>query len=185
MQLDIEDIMAGMLGRIFLLILFMLSAAWVGSMIGGLAWFIGNWDLSARYLVSEFPRPWSCPELLISDWFIPNVALLGAGIAILFLTDHLGFAAWGIFVGIESVFALLRFSYHFKSVGQLIIISVAWLVLLVMVETGIWLIRHMRMNRFARQMAALSAENAMRRAEREALAREGHPAEGAENASLN
>lgn len=177
MQLDIEDIMAGMLGRIFLLVLFMLSAAWVGSMIGGLAWFIGNWDLSARYFVSEFPRPWSCPELLLSDWSIPNLALLGAGIAILFVTEHIGFAAWGIAVGIESVFTMLGTSYRHTPVSNLILVSVAWLVLLVMVETGIWLIRHMRMNRWAHQMAALSAENAVRRAAREALARDGHPAE--------
>jgi hypothetical protein len=60
-----------------------------------------------------------------------------------------------------------------------------WLVLRVMVETGICLTRQMRMSRRARQMAALSAENAMRRAEREALARDGHPAEDAEDPGLN
>jgi hypothetical protein len=40
-----------------------------------------------------------------------------------------------------------------------------------MVGTGIWLVRQMRTNRWARAMAELSAENAMRRAERETQAR--------------
>ena len=42
MQFDIEDVLAGVFGRIFLLVLFMLNAAWIGSIIGGLAWFVGN-----------------------------------------------------------------------------------------------------------------------------------------------
>ena len=178
MQFDIEDVLAGVFGRIFLLVLFMLSAAWIGSIIGGLAWFVGNWDLSVSYLATEFPRPWACPVLLINHWFIPNVALLGAGIAILFVTDHLGYATWGIFVGLEAMFAMLGRSYSYKSVGELVLISLAWLVLLAMVETGIWLTRQMFMNRWAHRLAALSAENSMRRAERETQARDGVQREG-------
>jgi hypothetical protein len=177
MQFDFEDVLAGAFGRIILLVFFMLSAAWLGSIIGGLAWFIGNWDLSAGYLVSEFPTPWECPELLLSDWMIPNIALLGAGIAILFVTDHLGYAAWGIFVGLESAFAMLGTGYRYISAGELVLVSLAWLVLLAMVETGIWLIRQMRTNRWVYHLAALSAENAMRRAEREAPARAGDRAD--------
>ena len=72
-----------------------------------------------------------------------------------------------------------------NSVGHLVLISIAWLVVLTMVETGIWLTRQMRMNRWAHQMAALSAENSMRRAEREAMARDEEQAVTSEDGSLN
>ena len=62
--------------------------------------------------------------------------------------------------------------------GELVLISLAWLVLLAMVETGIWLTRQMFMNRWAHRLAALSAENSMRRAERETQARDGVQREG-------
>lgn len=184
MQLDIEDVLASTVGRVFLLVFFMLSAAWVGSLIAGLAWFIGNWDLSVSYLLSEFPKPWVCPALLLSEWSFPSIAVLGAGIAILFVTDHIGYAAWGIFVGLESVFAMLGTSYAHKPVGNLVLIFIAWLVVLTMVETGIWLTRQIRMNRWAHQMAALSAENSIRRAEREALARDEEQKVPSEDGSL-
>lgn len=45
MRLDVEDVLAGEFGRFFSILLFVLSACWVGSMIGGLAWFFGTWDL--------------------------------------------------------------------------------------------------------------------------------------------
>jgi hypothetical protein len=38
-------------------------------------------------------------------------------------------------------------------------------------EQGVWLIRHMRMNRWVREWGALNAENALDRAGREAMAR--------------
>ncbi len=44
----------------------------------------------------------------------------------------------------------------------------AWLVLLGMVETGVWLIRQMLTNRWAHELAVLNMENARRRAERDA-----------------
>jgi len=167
MRLDVEDVLAGEFGRFFRILLFVLSACWVGSMIGGLAWFFGTWDLTPGNLVFALAALWSGPALLMSDWMIPNFGLLVLGITILFVTDHTGYAAWGTIVGVESVFALLGTNYQHKPARVLVVAALSWLVLLVMVETGIWLIRHMRMNRWVRELAELSAENAMQRAERE------------------
>lgn len=177
MRLDVEDVLAGEFGRFLLLVLFVLSASWVGGVIGGLAWFFGTWDLTPGDLGFAVTALWSGPALLISDWLIPNLGLLILGITILFVTDRTGYAAWGTIVGLESIFALLGTNYKHEPASVLVVASLSWLVLLVMVETGVWLIRHMRMNRWVRELAALSAENAMHRAEREVIAREREGAE--------
>lgn len=181
MRLDLEDVLAGEFGRFFRIILSVLGASWVGGMIGGLAWFFGTWDLTPGDLVFAVGALWAGPALLVSDWLVPNLGLLVLGITILFVGDHTGYAAWGTIVGLESVFALLGTDYRHEPASVLVVASLSWLVLLVMVETGVWLVRHMRMNRWVRELAALSAENAIHRAERERLAGEvagGEPVAG-------
>ena len=184
MQFDVEDVLAGAFGRIILLFLFLVSGIWAGSVIGGLAWFFGTWDLSPGELLSVPSVLWESPGLLINLWIIPNAGLLAVGIVILLVSESYGFVAWGMIVGFESLFVMLGQGFDWPLRVCLVAWS-GWLVILAMVETGIWLVRQMRMNRWAHQMAALSAENAMRRAEPEAMARDGHPAENAEDAGLN
>ena len=184
MQFDIEDALAGTFGRINLLFLFMLSATWAGSIIGGLAWYVGTWDLSPGELLSVASVLWEGPAMLINLWIVPNAGLLAIGIVILLVSESYGFAAWGIIVGFESLFVMLGHGFDRSPRVSLVAWS-AWLVLLVMVETGIWLAHQMRRNRWVHQLAALSAENAMRRAEREALARDGGQAAPAEDDGLN
>lgn len=184
MQFDVEDVLAGAFGRIILLFLFILSATWVGSVIGGLAWFAGTWDLSLGELLSVPSVLWEGPALLINLWIIPNAGLLAVAIVILLVSESYGFAAWGMIVGFESLFVMLGQGFDWLPRVSLVAWS-AWLVLLVMVETGVWLLRQMRRNRWVYQLAALSAENAMRRAAREALARDGDQAISAEDGGLN
>lgn len=115
---------------------------------------------------------------------VPNIGLLILGITILFVTDHTGYAAWGTIVGLESILALLGTNYRYEPASVLVVAALCWLILLVMLEAGVWLIRHMRMNRWVRELAALSAENAMQRAEREESARKPADAEPAAGESL-
>ena len=171
MLLELENLLARELVRFFHLVLFILSAVWVGSMVSGLAWFFGNWDLTPDDLLFAIAALWSAPALLMNEGIILNFGLLVLGTTILFLTDRTGYGEWGVIVGIESIFALFGKGYRYEPVSVLVITALSWLVLLVMVETGVWLIRHMRMNRWVREWAALSAENALHRAEREANAR--------------
>lgn len=48
--------------------------------------------------------------------------------------------------------------------------ALCWLVLLVMVETGVWLILHMRMSRRVREWAELNRENSFHCDERDVIA---------------
>ncbi len=90
----------------------------------------------------------------------------------IFVADGLGYLSWGILVGVESLFVLLGFSFGygvgFSSPANMAIAWVLWLVLLAMVETGLWLVFNWRQSIWARNLAELRAENAMAHAERNA-----------------
>jgi hypothetical protein len=109
----------------------------------------------------------------INLWIVPNVAFLAIMTVYLFVFDGIVHVAWGITVGFESLFLMLGWCLHFEETKDMLLAWGCWLVLLVMAEAGIWLHRQMMTNRWARGMAELRAENAMIRAEREALAARG------------
>lgn len=174
MQFDFEDILAGSVGRILLLVLFLLSATWVGGVVGGIAWSAGRRGLDLGELAEGIA--WG-PLLLVNLWLIPNAAFLAIMLTYLLINDEFSHTAWGIIVGFESLFVMLGWGLSFHSTKDTIIAWSCWVVLLVMVETGIWLHRQMRTNRWAREMAELSAENAALRSRREAALASGKEAE--------
>ena len=158
------------------LMIFIASSIWVGSVIGGLAWLLANAGHGSS--PNDLLEVLASPLLLINLWIIPNVAFLAVAVTILMIHGNFSYLFWGILVGVESLFVMLgetfgfdhAFGYH--STLKTVLVWFGWLILIVMAETGIWLFRNMRMNRWAQEMAALSAENAMRRAEREAAMEE-------------
>lgn len=139
-------------------------------MVGCLARTIGGIHPSMDFLnlVIELPGEFvESPLYLINLWIVPNVGALAVAVVVLFVSESYGFGAWGIILGVESMFFMLGSGYSHSGPSQWIA-WVSWGILLAMVETGIWLVRQMRINRWARAMAELSAENAVRRAERDA-----------------
>lgn len=166
MQIDLEDILAGTFGRIVAAFFFAISAAWVGSVIGGVAVMVGEYCHAPLLLMRELLGVWASPRFLVNIYLIPNLVLLAVAAGVLFATDRLGLVGWGILVAMESLFVMFGLDHHYLSGGEIAAAWSVWLVLLIMAETGIWLIRGMLRNRWARGLAALNAENAMRRAER-------------------
>lgn len=167
MQLDLEDILAGTFGRIVVAFFFALSALWVGSVIGGVALTFGEYFNAPFELMKALMDVWASPRFLVNIYLIPNLALLAVAAGVLFATDRLGWISWGILVAMESSFVMFGLDYEYRSGVEIAVAWSVWLVLLAMVETGIWLLRGMQRNRWVRGLAALNAENAMRRAERE------------------
>lgn len=173
MQLDFEDVLASSVGKIIITALFFVSAIWLGSMIGGLAWVIG----AEHYLnVTDFTDFLSgafySPLLLANLWLIPNAAFLAIMLVYILLNDGTGHVTWGILVGMESLFVMLGWCLKFEEPKETVISWSCWLVLLGMAETGVWLHCQMQRNRWVRAMAELSAENAMLRAQRAAMSSE-------------
>ncbi len=171
MQIDFEDILAGSIARMMLVSLFLVSGIWLGSAIGGFAVVVaegGIFDVLDPSLV------FLSPLLLINLWIVLNGFFLVGMLIWIFVADGLGYLSWGILVGVESLFVMLGFSFGygvgFSSPANMVIAWGLWLVLLAMVETGVWLVCYWRRSIWARQLAELRAENAMIRAERDATA---------------
>lgn len=108
------------------------------------------------------------PMLLFNITIVPNAALLALMFARHLTNEGLGFFAWGMLVAAESVFALLSVAEEFRSFEDGVIILISWLAILFMVETGVWLIYQWRKTLWVRNLFEISAENSMRRAERDA-----------------
>ena len=168
MLFDIEDVLSSAIGRVFLLFVFVVSAIWLGSFIGGLALSFRHWDLSSGYVFFELSLLWESPGLLFNVWIVPNLGLLAMAAVYLMVTDGFGYAAWGTIVAVESLFAMLDRYMSFYNMTEAVVSWSSWLVLVVMAETGVCLVRNWKRNQWAREMMELSAENAMRRAERDA-----------------
>jgi len=170
MQVDFEDVLAGAFGRIGLLFLFLLSAIWVGCMIGCIARTIAEINLATLSIgvLTDLPLDMlRSPLYLINLWIVPNVGILALAVVILFVSESHGYGAWGIILGFESLCFMLGSQFLHSGSSQWMA-WLSWGILLIMVESGIWLTCQLRTNRWARAMAELSAENAMHRAEREA-----------------
>ncbi len=169
MQIDFEDILAGSIGRIVVVVLFLVSGIWLGSAIGGFAVVVaeeGIFDVLDPGLV------FLSPLLLINLWIVLNGFFLAGMLIWIFVADGIGYLSWGIFVGMESLFVMLGFSFGygvgFSSPANMAIAWGVWLVLLTMVETGVWLVCQWRQSIWARNLAELRAENAMAHADRDA-----------------
>lgn len=168
MHLDFEDLLGSSLGKVVSLFLFFISVIWVGSAVGGVATLVPDWKDGYFGRTDDL---WTSPMLLLNEWLLLNVAILAATLAILMLTDAMGYGAWGFLAGMESLFVVAGWTHapwSRLSTGDLVLGWSAWVVLLLMMETGVWLVRQMRTTHWARQLALLKAENAMRHAEREA-----------------
>ena len=82
-------------------------------------------------------------------------------------------------IAVESLVVMLSWVKSFVNGWPAMGVAWAtWLVLLVMVGTGIWLVRQHLINLWARDMAMLRAANAQKRAEREAEERRRMELEG-------
>lgn len=171
MQLDLEDILAGTFGRVIKQALLFASAVWTGCIVGGLALVIGICGHSWQDALSNLSMIWASPLLLFSVWLFPNVVVLAGGVGYFITAENAGFRAWGVLAGLESFFVMAGWFMELKSAWPITIAWVAWLVIVGMLETGVWLISQMLTNRRVRELAVLNMENARRRAEMEVIER--------------
>lgn len=165
MQLDIEDILASAVGRVIRQCVLFASAVWIGSMVGGLSLVIGISGNSWQDALTHLPEVWASPVLLGTVWMVLNAAVLLGWLGYFVVSENAGFTAWGVLAGVESLFVMAGWTMDLKDSWSMGVAWFAWLHLLVMMETGVWLVRQSLRNRWARQIAMLNQENARRSAE--------------------
>jgi hypothetical protein len=168
MNLDIEDVFAGVFGSILGRALLFLLAVWLGCSIGAAGSIVGAMLLERAFLIEGLHLLWASPILIFSVWGLLNIPFLLFAFIYFIRSEDAGFRAWGIIVGVESLMVMAGWASYFAR--EWLPITAAWLtwaLLLTMVETGVWLIYQAGVNAWARDIGTLRAANAQRRAQRE------------------
>lgn len=169
MKIDFSDVFAGGLGLVVRQIFLFIAAVWLGCTMAAVALmageiadhpgavgFIDGSDL--RILLFS-------PLLLLTLWLLPNLIFLGImGCRLVIYSESTGFRTWAVLIGGEALFAMAGVTREFKHEWlPLTAAWICWLILTGMLITGLWFLHQWRMNRWAGELAALHAENAMRR----------------------
>lgn len=167
-HLDIEDVFAGAVGSVFGKFILFVVAVWLGCSVGAAGMAVGAMVDAGTWRHLNGFWIWASPLLLFSIWALLNIPFL-LFFLIRFIRDEGdGFLAWGIVIGVESLVVMAGWAHVFVHGWRPLTCAwFAWLILLIMLETGIWLIRQHLLNCWARNLGMLRAENAMRRALKE------------------
>ena len=147
---------------------FFFSAIWVGSQMAAYALVVGLMLSGQKFDLDMVLLIVGSPLLVFSGWIWINAFVMGGAIAKFWHIESLNARGWGIFAGIESVFALLAMINDVQ--GPLAVGATwgTWLVLTGMLATGVWFVHQWERNRWAGEIAILKAENASRLARKDA-----------------
>ena len=165
MKIDFGDVFASGIGWLLKQLFLFTASIWLGCSMGGAALVAGQLSDGRS---ADFEVLLASPVLLLTLWLIPNLLFLGAAIYWFIRAETSTPHACGILAAVEALIAVAGWVKVFD--GEWLPVTVAWttcVILIVMMGTGIWFFRQWQINRWAGEIAALKAENAMRRAELE------------------
>ena len=162
MKIDFGDVFASGIGWLLKQLFLFAGSIWLGCSMGAAALIAGE---LADGNSADFRLLIGSPALLMTFWIVPNVCFLGAATYWFVRAETNTPLACGIIVAGETLIVVAGWVH-----GQWLPITVTWItcvVLIVMMASGLWFLRQWQINRWAGEIAALKAENAMRRAELE------------------
>ena len=166
MKIDFGDVFASGIGWLLKQIFLFAAAVWTGCTIAAAALVVGVLAEGMGFDFSDLRILLVSPVLLLTIWLIPNVCFLGAAGYWFVRTETSGYVAWSVLATVEALVCLTGTAD--RALDGWLPMTAAWvscLVLLGMMGTGVWFIHQWQLNRWAREMAILKSENAMRRAE--------------------
>lgn len=161
MPYDVEDVFAGAFGSVIAKSLIFAAAVWIGCSLG-VAGFLAGALAHGQVWRSEFSFwLWASPIYLVSYWGIPNLAFLLVSLTYFILSERSSYLAWGVVLGVESLVVMAGWAHVFgKNPFGITIAWLVWIALLIMIETGVWLVRSIIVSSWARRLGTLRAENA-------------------------
>ncbi|MEO5714598.1 MAG: hypothetical protein ABIT37_14015 [Luteolibacter sp.] len=167
MRVDFEDVLSGVFISIAARVMLLAAAVWTGCTIGAVAVGVGviaeagSWNIGMN-----LSKIWLTPLLGFHGWGLLNIPFLLLTFVFLVFTDRPGYRAWGIVTGVESLMVMAGWAQEeIDEWLPRVAAWAAWLILLAMLETGVWLTYQSKMNRWAREMGLLRMENRQRREE--------------------
>jgi hypothetical protein len=165
MKIDFGDVFASGIGWLLKQLFLFTGSIWLGCSMGAAALIAGQLSDGGRV---HFELLFASPLLLLTLWLIPNLLFLAAAIYWFVRNETDTPMACGILISVEALIAVAGWVGALP--GGWLPVTVAWItcvVLIVMMATGLWFLRQWQINRWAGEIVALKAENAMRRAELE------------------
>lgn len=168
MDLDVEDIVAGAVGSVLGRMVLFVIAVWIGCSVGGAGIVAGSMAEAGTWQVPTGLWLLAGPLLLFSSWAFLNIPFLLYFLMRFVRSEGDSYLTWGIVIAMEALVVMLGWVGDF--VDGWVPMTISWTactLLLVMMGTGIWLIRQHLINLWARDMAMLRAANAQRRTDQE------------------
>jgi ABC-type multidrug transport system fused ATPase/permease subunit len=171
MSFDPLDVFGGAVGSIFKRLLYFASAIWLGCATAVVA-------LIVSFLVAggtlDFGFVWSfllAPLGLINGWIAVNFLTVAIGLAYSVKAADPGYKGWMILAGAASLGVMLGRGFSEKWLS-LAAGWIAWLALIAMLGTGVWLLCQYFAARWAHHLMHVQAETTVRGIEREEIVRE-------------
>ena len=169
MKLDIEDVLAGAIASVFGRCLLFALAIWLGCTVSAVALLAGYMvEVESWSTGVHDSWIWASPLLLLNVWALLNIPFLLFFLVRFIRDESDDFLTFGIVVGVESLVVMAGWTHDLiHGWLPLAVAGFIWLALLIMLGTGIWLIRQHLINTWARRLGMLRAENAQKRAQKE------------------
>jgi hypothetical protein len=169
MNLDIEDVLAGALASVVVRAILFGVAVWLGCTVGAAAMLAGHIAEAGSWRIGVHESwIWASPLLLVNVWALLNIPFLFCFLVRFLRDESDDFLTFGIVVGVESIMVMAGWANHLVH-GRLplAVAGFTWLLLLIMIGTGVWLIRQHLINTWARRLAMIRAANAQKLARKE------------------
>lgn len=171
-RIDIEDVIAGVVGSLIGRSLLFCFAVWLGCIVGSAGLFAGmiiqhpTWEPKVVVI-------WFTPLMTFNMWWLLNIPF-GLFAFIYFIrSESAGCLAWGVVAGVESLDVMAGWAHvYFHKWLPLACAWLAWAVLLAMLECGVWVAYLLYCNRNLREVEHVRRQNARRRAAAEAMERQ-------------
>jgi hypothetical protein len=172
MSYDPLDVIGGALGSIIKRLLYFASAVWIGSMVGVVSSLVA-------YLISggtpETGMLWAflfAPLVMINSWIALNFLIIAVGLAYSIWATDPGYRGWMILAVASSIGVKMDAKNTFGGAWLPVTAGwVCWLVLLVMLGTGVWMVCQYFLSSWAHHFHHVQAENVGRGATREEIAK--------------
>lgn len=170
MSFDPLDVFGGAVGSIFKRLLYFASAIWTGCIVGVLAViasFLASGGTGGSGVIWYFVL---APLGLINGWIAVNFLTVAIGLAYSVRAADPGYKGWMILAGAASLGVKLGEGFSGKWL-PLAAGWISWLVLLVMLGAGVWMLCQYFISRWAHHLLEVQAETTVRGIERDEIVR--------------
>ena len=168
-RIDIEDVIAGVVGSLIGRSLLFCFALWFGCAIGSAGLSAGMMIRHYIWELNIFDWIWPSPLMMFNMWWVLNIPFVLFSFMYFIRSENAGCRAWGIVAGVESLDVMAGWAHVLvKERVPLVCSWLVWAVLLATLECGVWVIYRTYCKFLMSEIEGVRTQNALRRAAAEA-----------------